>query len=104
MPYTNAEDILPPELLKAVQDYVQGEQIYVPRIEDKKLGWGMKNGTKKMLDSRNNDIRHQRGQGWSIDDLADYYHLSADTIRKILYSRTRLDKSSVSIAVGSAAR
>ena len=89
MPYRNAENVLPPDLLKAVQDYVQGEQIYVPRAGDEKLGWGMKNGTKKMLEGRNSQIRKYRAQGWSVDNLADHYHLSTDTIRKILYSRPR---------------
>ena len=101
MPYRNAENILPANLLKAVQDYVQGEQIYIPRIEDKKLGWGMKNGTRKMLEGRNRQIREQKAQGWSVENLADYYHLSSDTIRKILYTRSRSQDRSAAVVVSS---
>ena len=88
MPYTNAQSILPPELLEQIQAYVQGTQLYVPRVRNRRLGWGMKNGTRQMLDTRNGDIRSRKSQGWSIERLAEYYHLSADTIRKIVYSRT----------------
>ena len=87
MPYTNAEDVLPPDLLEAVQRYVEGAQIYVPRREDKRLGWGMKNGTRRMLERRNREIRLRKSSGWSVEDLADRYHLSTDTIRKILYAK-----------------
>ena len=88
MAYTNAEDILPLELLCEIQKYVQGAQIYIPQMKNTKLGWGMKNGTREMLENRNRQIRSRKKQGWSIEDLADFYHLSSDTIRKILYARS----------------
>jgi Mor family transcriptional regulator len=87
MPYTNAENLLPPSLLVEVQKYVQGEQIYIPRSGDTRLGWGMKNGTRTMLERRNNEIREMKRRGFSIDELADRFHLSHDSIRKILYSK-----------------
>ena len=87
MPYTNAENLLPPSLLTEVQKYVQGEQIYIPRPDDTRLGWGMKNGTREMLERRNLEIREMKRKGFSIDALADHYNLSLDSIRKILYSR-----------------
>ena len=87
MPYTNAEGVLPPILLREVQKYVQGEQIYIPRTGDDRLGWGMKNGTRKMLAERNSRIRGLKSDGWSLEDLSEEFHLSPDTIRKILYSR-----------------
>ena len=87
MPYANAEDILPIELLCEIQKYVQGAQIYIPQMKNTKLGWGMKNGTREMLETRNRQIRSRKKHGWSIENLADCYHLSSDTIRKILYAR-----------------
>ena len=87
MPYTNAENLLPPSLLVEVQKYVQGEQIYIPRSGDTRLGWGVKNGTRRMLERRNGEIRERRRQGSSIDDLADLFALSQDSIRKILYTK-----------------
>jgi hypothetical protein len=87
MPYTNAEEVLPPDLLNEVQKYVQGEQIYVPRPGDTRLGWGVKNGTRHMLEKRNSRIKELKHSGWSIMNLADEFNLSPDSIRKILYSK-----------------
>ena len=87
MPYTNAEEVLPPDLLNEVQKYVQGEQIYVPRSGDTRLGWGVKNGTRHMLEKRNSRIKELKHSGWSILNLADEFNLSPDSIRKILYSK-----------------
>lgn len=86
MPYNNAENLLPPSLLSEVQKYIQGEQIYIPRPGDTRLGWGMKNGTREMLERRNLEIRNMKGKGLSIMELADLYNLSEDSIKKILYS------------------
>lgn len=87
MSYTNAEEILPPELIREIQKFIQGSQIYIPRNEEKRLGWGMKNGTREMLEQRNRQIKSRKADGWSLDQLADQYHLSLDTIRKILYTK-----------------
>ena len=87
MSYTNAADVLPQHLVEEIQTYVQGTQIYIPRAGDRRLGWGMKNGTRIMLDRRNRAIRQDHADGASIDDLADCYNLSPDTIRKIIYAK-----------------
>ena len=99
MSYTNAEEVLPPDLLNEVQKYVQGEQIYIPRHGDTRLGWGVKNGTRRMLESRNLEIRKMKRDGWSILELADRFNLSPDSIRKILY--TKRVKQSVADSPGS---
>lgn len=87
MPYKNADRILPDALLKEIQNYVQGEQIYIPRRGEEKLGWGMKNGTRGMIAGRNREIRRLRSEGHRVDDLADRFGLSPDSIRKILQAR-----------------
>jgi Mor family transcriptional regulator len=89
MPYINADDLLPPELLREVQKYVQGSLVYIPRPETLHLGWGHKNGTRDMLDARNEAIRSARAAGRRIDELADEYNLSPDGIRKVLYGAKR---------------
>lgn len=93
MSYTNAEEVLPPELLNEVQKYVQGEQIYIPRPGDVRLGWGVKNGTRRMLEKRNLEIRQLKRSGFTILELADRYNLSPDSIRKILYSKRSQPKT-----------
>ena len=85
--YMKAEQTLPPELLIEIQKYVQGTLIYIPRLPEKKLGWGHKNGARQFLDERDQAIRTAKATGRTIDQLADEYALSADAIRKILYRR-----------------
>ena len=36
MKYKNASHVLPDELLKEIQKYVEGEAIYIPKQEEKK--------------------------------------------------------------------
>jgi Mor family transcriptional regulator len=80
--YTNGKDVLPPDLLEQVQQYVQGGLIYVPKRE--KAGWGTMNGTKKWMKKRNFDICRQYRQGTVITELMTRYHLSEESIRKII--------------------
>lgn len=39
MKYKNAAEILPSELLREIQGYIEGELLYIPRSEAKQ-GWG----------------------------------------------------------------
>jgi hypothetical protein len=85
MPYINADGLLPPELLREVQKYVQGSLMYIPRSGDQKLGWGARSGAREHFDQRNAAIKTAKARGRRIDDLAEEYGLSSDGIRKILY-------------------
>jgi len=51
MSYIKADDILPQELLEIIQNYIDGEYIYIPRKECNKKNWG--ENTKKELTSIN---------------------------------------------------
>lgn len=88
MAYLKGEEALPPELLREIQKYVQGSLVYIPRPDNQRLGWGRKNGTRYMLDKRDDTIRNAKARGRSVAELADEHGLSTDAIRKILY-RTR---------------
>ena len=85
MPYLKAEEHLPAELIKEIQKYINGAQIYIPGLVEERLHWGEKNGTREKLERRNYSIRNLKKSGWKIDDLTDQYNLSSDSIRKILY-------------------
>jgi hypothetical protein len=85
MSYVNADRLLPPQLLREIQKYVQGSLVYIPRPSDNHLGWGAKNGTREALDRRNTEIREAKRSGQGIDELADTWGISPDGIRKILY-------------------
>ena len=84
MSYKNGRDILPPSLLKQLQDYIQGEIIYIPKKEQKRAGWGENNGTRLFMEQRNQEIYNYYCTGWTMKDLILHYHLSEDSIRKII--------------------
>lgn len=83
--YKNAAEILPPELLAVLQQYVSGEQLYVPR-PDERVRWGERSGTRAVLAQRNAAICARRLQGATMEELMAEFHLSHDSIRKILVS------------------
>jgi len=84
MKYKNAQDILPDKLLKELQKYAAGETIYIPSNECKK-SWGESSGARSFYLQRNEEIRKKQKNGASFEALAEEYHLSVDSIRKIVY-------------------
>ena len=84
MRYKNGKEILPSELLKELQKYIQGELIYIPTMETERKGWGECNGTRESIRTRNFEIYKRYKEGCSIDQLISYYNLSEESIRKII--------------------
>ena len=84
MSYKRANDVLPHNLLHAVQQYIDGEYIYIPRKINKKLPWGANTETRRTLRARNKEILTKCLEGCSVDDLAQQYFLSKKTIYKII--------------------
>lgn len=84
MKYVKAE-VLPDELLKEVQKYIQGAMLYIPNPEGVKTGWGVKSGSRASLMRRNEEIRLRFSQGTSIVELSEQFYLSIDSIKKIVY-------------------
>ncbi len=82
--YVKAEDVLPETLLEAIQEYVQGVELYIPKRAEERLGWGEASGTRRQISMRNQEIVRRRNQGESIHALMERYHLSYDSIRKII--------------------
>jgi Mor family transcriptional regulator len=83
--YKNATQILPKELMDEVQKYIQGEYLYIPKAEGMKKKWGDNSGYRRNLSIRNDSIRKEHRDGFSISDLAEKYYLSENTIKKIVY-------------------
>lgn len=79
--------MLPEKLLHEIQKYVKGEIIYIPKEENDKFRWGIKNGSKKNYEQRNRNIKELKSSGMSIDEIAKAYYLSPESIRKILYDQ-----------------
>ena len=84
MKYKNAADILPEELLKQVQTYIEGETLYVPKSTPK-MEWGSRNGSKNYYTERNKEIKQRFLAGSSMEALAKEYGLAHNTIHKIIY-------------------
>lgn len=85
MNYINATDVLPKNLLNEIQKYIAGEILYIPQPEGLKSSWGSKTGAKQEIINRNRQIRFEKENGSTIDELILKYNLSYDTIKKIVY-------------------
>lgn len=84
--YKNGKDILPIELLEELQQYIQGEIIYIPKKKNERARWGEVNGTRELMKDRNSEIYNLYKKGFKIEDLVNLYHLSEDSIRRIVYN------------------
>jgi len=89
MKYVKATAILPEELIIEIQKYVQGETIYIPKPKQSYQKWGARSGTRTLIKDRNKSIRNEFQNGKSIHQLAEEYFLSIETIKKIVYSRSK---------------
>lgn len=70
MGYIRAEEVLPLEIIETIQKYADGVNIYIPRREDKRIEWGMKNNTRSRLRMRNKEIYREYLQGVTVDELS----------------------------------
>ena len=90
MSYKKAQDVLPEEILKIIQEYIDGEYIYIPRKNENHKSWGEKSGIKDSLKIRNNEIYKKYLNGATINELAKEYYLSEKSIRRIIGQEKRL--------------
>ncbi|MCL2593209.1 MAG: CD3324 family protein [Defluviitaleaceae bacterium] len=84
MGYKKVICVLPSDLLMAVQQYVDGEYIYIPRKAENKKQWGELKNSRHQLDKRNLEIYAKYQNGVSVKELSLKYYLSPKTIYKIL--------------------
>ncbi len=89
MSYKKAKHILPEELLVAIQEYIDGEYIYIPRKEQHKMSWGSRTTIKAELDLRNANIYHDFLSGMVRETLAEKYFLSLKSIQRIILNEKR---------------
>lgn len=88
MAYKNVKKILPSHLLEAIQEYIDGEYIYIPRKSDNKKLWGEDTNIKNLILERNIEIFNKYLNGISVKELSNEYYLSPKTIYGIL-SKTK---------------
>lgn len=89
MSYRRAEHVLPLELLERIQEYVDGECLYIPRKEEHKRVWGEKTGIRLEMEERNRRIFMDYKAGISANQLADKYFLSLKSIQRIVCREKR---------------
>lgn len=84
MGYIRAEEILPIEVIELIQQYVDGENIYIPRRSAHRQAWGAGTQTRGELLARNRQIFQDYRAGMKTSDLACKYYLSQKSIQRIL--------------------
>lgn len=84
MGYKNGIDLLPADLIRQIQKYVDGETIYIPRAECNRKKWGEDSSACKILNLRNSEIYTKYRSGVCVQQLSEEYHISTQGIYKIL--------------------
>ena len=87
MKYINANEIFPVRLVEELQKYMQAGYIYIPAKTEQHKSWGELAGYRKELEDCNKKPISDDKKGISMEDLADFYHLSVYAIRKIIYQK-----------------
>lgn len=84
MKYIKAQSVLPEKVIQLIQEYVDGEFIYIPRKDGKQKAWGENSGTKESLKERNRQIYSEYKAGASVSALSKRHYLSEQSIRRII--------------------
>ena len=84
MSYIKAENVLPEELIRQIQEYTDGAYLYIPRKPGSRHAWGQETAYRGELKQRNERIRSDYAAGVSVVTLSVQYFLSEKSIRRIL--------------------
>ena len=84
MSYRSAQKILPEELIELIQQYVDGDFLYIPRRK-----WGEGTNIRNELEERNRLIYEDYLQEVSMAGLAEKYFLSEKSIQRIVYRQRK---------------
>jgi len=74
-------------LVREIQKYVKGQHIYIPIPQTERKDWGSGTGIREELERRNEDISRRYHSGATIQELAEWFHLSEERIRSIIYQK-----------------
>lgn len=91
MSYRKAIYILPNDLLEKVQEYIDGDFIYIPRKSGNKKQWGSRTSTRQELYNRNTQIYEEYLAGRSSQDLSRKYFLSLKSIQRIIRKEKNIE-------------
>lgn len=90
MKHVKAKNVLPQDIINLIQQYVDGDYIYIPRKKENEKSWGEKKGTRHILKNRNMEILNKYNDGITIRELADEYHLTEKSISRIIREEKKL--------------
>lgn len=93
MCYIKAKDVLPLEVIELIQQYVDGEYLYIPKKEERRLGWGTKTKIREEMNQRNTNIYTEFLAGESKETLAHNYCLSQKSIERIILQQNEKDEA-----------
>ena len=84
MGYRKAEEILPIEVIELIQQYVDGQNIYIPKKADSRKKWGTGTAIRQELQLRNQKIYDDYKAGADTYRLSQMYYLSEKSIQRII--------------------
>ena len=89
MKYVKASNVLPEEIIEIIQQYIDGEYIYIPKKENSREAWGTKTNIKEELSKRNSKIFKDYISGEKVDSLSHKYFLSEKSIQRIIAKKRK---------------
>jgi len=96
MRYQRANEILPEELVELIQNYIDGEYVYIPRKQENKRNWGEGTGAREERKRRDRSIYKDYISGFCVRILAERYYLSEKSIQRILLQEKKTNTGGVS--------
>lgn len=84
MGYVRALEILPEGLIEKIQEYVDGQVIYIPKVKSKRCKWGEKTDTKAYFKERNFEIYNSFKNGSTVSELSEKYFLTPKSVQRII--------------------
>jgi len=90
MSYVKAEYVLPKELLLLVQEYADGQYLYIPKKEANRKCWGDNTNSKYNIKLRDIEIFQKYLDGATSNELAEEYYLSLKSIQRIILKEKRM--------------
>ena len=96
MRYQRANEILPEELVELIQNYIDGEYVYIPRKQENKRNWGEGTGSREERKRRDRSIYKDYQSGFCVKILAERYYLSEKSIQRIVLQEKKMNTGGVS--------
>ncbi len=96
MRYQRANEILPEELVELIQNYIDGEYVYIPRKQENKRNWGEGTGAREERKRRDRSIYKDYESGFCVRILAERYFLSEKSIQRIVLQEKKMNTGGVS--------